>query len=169
MGQVYFLGTFDRRIPTRAQRRHADVIDIRRIVKRSINIPVKSLTKVILVDIIVADFRRSEKTIWEDYCRAYRKANYSWKENETVLFLNSSGKMGIWMMGESRLNNCVVLDTRKWRLMGPGETWFDTDNLQYYASQAGFQLVLPDDATVKEILKFMKHPDRPKKKKKRAA
>ena len=168
MKQVYFLGTFDRRNPVRTQRRHADVIDIRRIVKKSVNVQTKSLTNVVLVDIIVADFRRCEKTIWDDYCKVYRKSQYSWEENETVLFVNSCGKMGLWMMGESRLNNCVVLDTRKWRLIGSGENWFDTDNLQYYANQAGFNLIIPSDKAIGEILKYMNHPQRPKRKKKAA-
>lgn len=159
---VYFLGTFDRQNPIRTQRRHADIIDIRRIVQRSVRVPARSLTDVVLVDIIIADFRRSEHTIWTDYNKAYRKAGHSWKENHTVLFLNSSGKMGLWIMGESRLNNCIVLDTRKWRLIGPGENWFDTDNLQYYAGQAGFKLMIPDDATVKETLKVMRHPAKPR-------
>ena len=161
-----FFGTFDRQRPTRTQRRFADIIDISRAVKKATGISLKDLDKIVLVDIIQMSFNRSEKTMWEDYNKVYRKAGRSWRENETVMFVNSSGTMAIFIMAVSRINNAVVLDTRKWRLMSrdgrgsPGEHWFSMDNIQYYAAQVGFHLDVPSDAQVADYLKYMKHPRR---------
>ena len=156
---LHFLGTFDRQRPTRVQRRLADVIDIARMVKPVSEIKVSSrgLTNVVLEDICIADFRRSEKTIYEDYVRQFRKKNYSWTPNHTVLFINNPGTMALWIMGVSRINNTIVLDSRKWRMVRGGELWFTTANLQYYANQVGFQLVLPDAPTIVRVLKTLNH------------
>lgn len=158
MGAIFY-GTFDRRVPNRVQKRHADIIDISRIVQRSPKVSTRGLTKVTLVDIMCADFRRSERTIWEDYIAQERRAGYRWKDNQTVLFINNSGTMCIWIMAESRLNNAVVLDSRKWRLTGScGDGWLDTENITYYASQVGFCLTLPEEDFIDKHLKMINHP-----------
>lgn len=127
--------------------------------------PARSLTPVSLVEVVVADFRRSEKTIIDDYIKTTKKGGFYLKMNQTVLFVNSSGKIGFWFRGLSRLNNCVVYDTLKWRLDGPGENWFNTDNVQYYASQSGFRLIIPNNQEIKDFLRWMKHPAIKRKKK----
>jgi hypothetical protein len=118
----------------------------------------KQLTRVILTDIVVASFCYSDQTLWNDYIRRYRKGGYSWKPNETVLFVSMSGKLAMWVVGESRINTDVVLDTRKWRLIGKGEVW-EEDNLVYYAAQAGFRLILPSKRKINEVLGYVEVGD----------
>lgn len=151
---LQFLGTFERKYPQPVQRRHADIVDINKTVRMSTRIPMKGLSEVVLTDILVADFRHSDRTIWEDYVTRYRKKGYTWKVNETVLFVSMGGKLAMWVMGESRINSDIVFDTRKWRLIGSGEVWHE-ETLVYYAAQAGFKLVLPSEKTMDEVLGYV--------------
>ena len=68
-----FLGTFDRNLPKRIQKRHADIIDISRAVAKCRNVPKKGLHRILLVDIVETNFRYSEKTIFEHYIKAYKR------------------------------------------------------------------------------------------------
>ena len=149
MGTVYFLGTFDRQRPVRTQRRHADIIDIKRAVMQSTHVPKKGLIKVLVVNVIEADFRCSDRTIFEDYMNKYKKKNKRWRENETFIAVSKSGKLAMFFVGESRINNSVILDTRKWRIIG-GEQW-DIANIVYYAEQVGFDLQVPSEDTVRGV------------------
>ncbi len=151
---LQFLGTFEKKYPQPVQKRHADIVDIAKAVRMSTRIPMKNLTEVILTDIVTADFRYSDRTIWEDYVERYRKKGYTWKENETVLFVSMSGHLAMWVMGESRINSSIVFDTRKWRLIGSGELWHE-ETLVYYAAQAGFKLVLPSKQKIDEVLGYV--------------
>lgn len=150
MGSVYFLGTFDRQRPKRAQKRHADIVDIKRVVMQATEVPKEGLTKVLCVNVIEADFRCSDRTIFEGYIRHFKKKNRRWKENETFVAVSKSRKLALFFVGESRINNSIVLDTRKWRIIG-GEKW-DLANIVYYAEQVGLDLIIPSEDTVKEIL-----------------
>jgi hypothetical protein len=150
MGVVYFLGTFDHQRPKRTQKRHADIVDIRRAISQSRHVPKKGLTKVLCVNIIETSFRASEKKIFEEYVSNYKKKNKAWRENETFIAMNKSRTMAIFFVGESRINNTVILDTRKWRMIGSGEVW-TIDNLVYYAEQVGLDLVIPSIKTVEEV------------------
>jgi len=149
MGTVYFLGTFAQQRPKRTQKRHADIVDIRRAISRSKHVPKRGLTKVLCVNVVEVSFRSSEKTIFEDYVSNFKKKNKAWRENETFIALSKSRKMAIFFVGESRINNSIVLDTRKWRIIG-GEKW-TLDNLVYYAEQVGLDLIIPSVKTVEEV------------------
>lgn len=151
---IQFLGTFEKRYPQPVQRRHADIVDVSKIVRMSTRIPMKNLKEVVLTDILISDFRYSERTIWEDYVERYQKSGYTWKENETVLFVSMSGNQAMWVVGESRINASIVFDTRKWRLVGGGELWHE-ETLVYYAAQAGFKLVLPSEQKIDEVLGYV--------------
>ena len=153
-----FLGTFDRQHPKPIYKRHADIIEITRAVRRSTRPPINNLTEVTLTDMVVADFRYSDMTLWEDYIQRYRKKGYTWKANETVLFISMGGNLARWIVGESRINDCIVFDTRKWRIIGSGEKW-DEENLVYYAAQAGFKLLLPSEDQIDEVLGYVEVGD----------
>jgi hypothetical protein len=151
---IQFLGTFERKYPKPIQRRHADVVDISKAVRMTKRTENKKLKEVILTDMVTADFRYSDRTIWEDYVKRYRKKGYTWQENETVLFVSMSGHLAMWVVGESRINSSIVFDTRKWRLVGGGELWHE-ETLVYYAAQAGFKLTLPSEQKINEVLGYV--------------
>lgn len=151
---IQFLGTFERKHPSPIQSRHADIVDISKAVRATNRVNGKKLKEVILTDIVTADFRYSDRTIWEDYVERYRKKGYTWQENETVLFVSMSGHLAMWIVGESRINSSIVFDTRKWRLVGGGELWRE-DTLVYYAAQAGFKLILPSEQKINEVLGYV--------------
>lgn len=152
-GKVFFLGTFAKQHPRRTQNTHYNIQDLAKIIRLTKEVPKAGLTKILLVDVVRMDFRRSERTIFEQYVGSRKKKNYKWKENETFMAVNGAGTLALFFVGESRINNAVVLDTRKWRITGHGETWWNPDTLVYYAAQAGFDLILPGEETIQDVLR----------------
>jgi hypothetical protein len=155
---VVFYGTFAKTHPKPVMKRHADIIDINKKIRLSKPVPTQGLTKTMLVDIVIANFRCSELTIWKQYIESFRQHRKIFNQNETVLFISMTGHLLLWIVGETRINDDIVLDTRKWRLHAakgtgkPSEVW-DSSNVLYYASQVGLSLILPNRQTVGEYMR----------------
>lgn len=154
MKTPHFMGTFQQMRPRRIAKVHADIIDIRKAVRRTQTVPRQGLTPILVTNVIFGDFRKNESTIFNEYMQEFKKSGYKWKENETFIAISKNGKQAIFFVGETRVGPggaFVVLDTRKWRLT-QGGTWFNLANLVEYAAQAGFYLKIPSKKTVKEII-----------------
>lgn len=149
--QPIFLGSFEHRIPKVHMRRHANIIDITKKLKKGQTKNGVHLTPIILVDIVETDFRCNEATRFARYIQAFHRSGHVFKENHTVAMVNRTYSMIEFFVGETRINNSIILDTRKWRIIGGNETW-DDGNIQYYAAQCGFELVTPSQKTIRDVM-----------------
>lgn len=147
-----FLGSFERRVPQLRMKRHKNIIDITKLVRKK-EIPENAdLQPVILVDIVETDFRCSEATRFLRYVQAFRRGSYVFQPNHTIAMVSRNHKIVEFFVSESKINNTCVLDTRRWRLSEKGDEIWDDDNIVYYAAQCGFELIIPSRKTISEIM-----------------
>ena len=131
--------------------RLATITDITTVMKRTVKPkPDHPLQPVVLVDIFEADFRHSEMSLWSEYVTNFSRQTRAFKKNEVVCFVNKGGNQMLWILGEGRIGQYRILDTRRWRIL-QGGIW-DPELIIYYAHYIGFDLVVPSKRTVGEIL-----------------
>lgn len=160
MGNLYFLGAFNRKIennkPVNVPTSHSNIIDIKKILLKSKIMPKGKLQEVLLYAIILENFKHSELTMWKRYIKRFHLTEKIWKPNETVLFVSNSGKLAYLFKAETKINNSTVLHTEKWRITGGSENWWKTDRLLYFAGLNGYYFITPSKMTVNEAMAAFK-------------